>query len=94
MFKIWCKELKETTKIEGKNKSVIDFADLLSEFYNVTRLFNYFCKKNYKKHEQITPIEYKWYEMASNLGQIYLKEKVIKLQCYRYMITVNIIAEY
>ena len=24
MFKIWCKELKVATKIEGKNKSVID----------------------------------------------------------------------
>ena len=84
LFKVWCEKLKEAIKIVGKNKSVIAYAESLSDFYNVIRLFNYFCKKNYKKHQQITPIEYKWYEMAANSGQVYLKEKDIKLQCYGY----------
>jgi hypothetical protein len=58
MFKVWCKELKDATKLERSDRSIIDYSDTMSDFFAIKRLFNWFCKKNYDNNHKIEKITY------------------------------------
>jgi hypothetical protein len=80
-FNGWCDEIQDKVfRYEAK----FDYRECFSDYGAVVRVFNYYCKKNYKKHQPITPVEYKWFRWCHNGGIQYLRENNITLECYGY----------
>ncbi len=78
-FKEWCFQMKTSNL-------AIDYANCYSDYTAVTRIFNRFCLKFYKDHEEITPTEFKWQEKCSNCGMQYIKTDIknTTLNCFSY----------
>jgi hypothetical protein len=77
-FKKWNLELK------CNNICRIDYSECYSDYTVVTRTFNRYCKKHYKNHDAITPVEYKWFERCANSGIQYLKQNNYTKTGYAY----------
>ena len=77
-FDTWCDQIKDKVFPE------FDYRECFSDYGAVVRVFNYYCKKNYKYHEPINPTEYKWMQGCHNGGIQYLRENDITLQSYGY----------
>jgi hypothetical protein len=77
-FRKWNRELR-FNKICS-----IKYSECYSDYTAVTRTFNRFCLKNYKNHDAITPVEYKWFERCANSGIQYLKKNNYTKTVYAY----------
>lgn len=66
-FMQWCIELRFV-----KGGLSFRYSDVHSDYTAVTRYFNARC--DYKNHQNISPIEYKYSEMCMNAGLQYLKK--------------------
>jgi hypothetical protein len=77
-FREWNRELK------FNDICSIEYSECYSDYTVVTRTFNRYCKKNYKNHDTITPVEYKWFERCANSGIQYLKQNNYTKTGYAY----------
>lgn len=75
-FMQWCYELRYEKGFNFK------YSEWHSDYTAITSYFNRCC--NYKTHEPITPLEYKWFERCANYGIQYLRENDYTKTGYGY----------
>lgn len=76
-FNKWCDEIKGIVIRSKIGDKEYDYRNQFTDVYNVARVFNYYCGRNFKNHEQISPVEYRWMQKCNNAGLMYLNPKYV-----------------